>query len=42
MTEQQFVDFITGVFFNLQIANYDAGLTIAQNVVNAFSETDNS
>lgn len=37
LTAEQFVEFTTGLFFNLQIANYDAGLTIADNLLNSLS-----
>lgn len=37
LTEEEFVEFTTGLFFNLQLANYDAGLTIAENIINSLS-----
>jgi len=37
MTAEEFTDFVIGLFFNLQIANYDTGITIAENVMLAIS-----
>ena len=38
ITPEEFVEFITGLFFDMTIANFDNGMTIADNVATTLQE----